>query len=351
MVLKRVVLIMTTMALVAGLLTAAALASDGTHLATSIRSLSNPYHAAWAKGSEMFAQDIGAQDRHTVLLSEGNSQKQISDIRALVARTGGNVVFSIDPNEAPDALAIANILEQAGVYFVTWWNKPEDVNVSDYNYWVSHITFDNVASGYRTAIELFKSFETPFKGEIVAIQGMLANSSAIERFEGLKLALAEYPDVKLVDAQPADWQRAKGFSVASSMLVAHPNIDGIWAANDDMAMGALEALRARDLVGKVKVSGVDAIPEMITAIQKGEAVATVASDAMWQGGIGLSLALKAKTGEIDVASLPENKREWLADSILITQDNIDWYVENFVEGTPEYDWSDPYDRWIRGVNE
>lgn len=347
---KRFALVVALAATLVMSLVMGAMAADP-HLATAIRSLSNPYHAAWARGSEMFAEEAGMLDQHTVLLSEGSSQKQVSDIRALVARTGGNVVFSIDPNEAPDAVAIANILEAAGVYFVTWWNKPEDVSVMDYPHWVSHITFDNVASGYRTAVELFKSFETPFEGEIVAIQGMLANTPAIERFQGLQLALQEYPGVKLLDAQPADWQRALGFTVASNMLVAHPNIDGIWAANDDMAMGALEALRARGLVGKVKVSGVDAIPEMIDAIRRGEAVATVASDAMWQGGIGLSLAVQAARGEIDVASLPENKREWVADSILITQDNIEWYVENYVEGTPEYDWSDPYARWLRGINE
>src|SRR5690606_40559686 len=116
-------------------------------------------------------------------------------------------------------------------------------------------------------------------------------------------------------------------------------------------MGDLVVVRAVWIVGKVKVSGVDANPEMIDAIRRGEAVATVATDAMWQGGIGLSLAVQAARGEIDVASLPENKREWVADSILITQDNIEWYVENYVEGTPEYDWSDPYARWLRGINE
>ncbi|NLJ37832.1 MAG: sugar ABC transporter substrate-binding protein, partial [Candidatus Atribacteria bacterium] len=105
------------------------------------------------------------------------------------------------------------------------------------------------------------------------------------------------------------------------------------------------------LVGKVPVSGVDAIPEMITAIKNKEAVATVASDAFWQGGMGLSIPLAVKQGKIKMEELPENKREWIAQTILITQENIDWYIENYVEGTPEYDWNDYWGKWVRGIKE
>ena len=125
----------------------------------------------------------------------------------------------------------------------------------------------------------------------------------------------------------------------------------MWYANDDMATGAIEVLRARGLAGKVPVSGVDAIPEMITAIQKGEAVATVSSDAYWQGGVVLAIALAAKKGDIKVEELPENKREWIAKSILVTKENIGWYIQNYVEGKPEYDWTNYWGRWVRGINE
>lgn len=345
---KWALLLIVALVLVAAIVPVQA-ASKPVYLGTAIRSLSNPYHASWAKGAELYAKSQGWDKYNTVLLCEGSSEKQINDIRALVARTGGNVVFSIDPNESPDAVAIAKILEKAGVYFVTWWNKPTDVKVTDYPHWVSHITFDGVQAGYNTAIELMKSFKTPYKGSIVALQGMLANSAAIERYKGLQKALAEHPEVKLVDQQAADWQRAKAFEIASNQLVAHPDVDGIWAANDDMAMGALEALRARNLVGKVKVTGVDAIPEMITAIEKGEAVATVASDASWQGGMGLSLAVAAKQGKIKVGKLGAAKREWVADSVLITGSNITKWINEHVKGTPTYNWSDYFGRWVRGV--
>ncbi|MFY9303745.1 MAG: substrate-binding domain-containing protein, partial [Atribacterales bacterium] len=151
--------------------------------------------------------------------------------------------------------------------------------------------------------------------------------------------------------QAADWEKTKAYNQVSNALIANPDIKAIWCANDAMAIGALEALRARELIGKVPVSGVDGIPEMITAIKNGEAVATVSWDGFWQGGMGLSIPLAVKQGKIKIEELPENKREWIAESILITQENIDWYIENYVEGTPEYDWNDYWGKWVRGIRE
>jgi ribose transport system substrate-binding protein len=326
-----------------------AFAEEPVYLGTAIRSLANPYHAMWAEGAKAFAHSLGWDDYNVILTCEGSSEKQLNDIKALVARSKGNVVFSIDPNQSTDALAIANELEKNQVYFVTWWNKPDEVRVTDYKYWVCHITFDNRASGYNTAKILFDAIGG--KGKVFALQGLLGNSAAIERWEGFQKALKEYPDIELVGWEAADWEKVKAYSHVSNALIAHPDIKAIWCANDAMAIGAIEALRARGLAGKVPVSGVDAIPEMITAIKNGEAVATVASDAFWQGGMGLSIALAAKQGKIKVEELPENKREWIAKTILITKENVDWYIQNFIEGKPQYDWNNYWERWVRGIRE
>ncbi|HHT09170.1 MAG TPA: sugar ABC transporter substrate-binding protein [Atribacter sp.] len=319
------------------------------YLGTAIRSLSNPYHAVWADGATAFANSLGWKDYNVIQTCEGSSEKQLNDIKALVARSQGNVVFSIDPNQSTDAPAIANELEKSSVYFITWWNKPDDVSVADYKYWVCHITFDNRASGYNTAKAIFDAVGG--SGKVFALQGLLGNSAAIERWEGFEKALTEYPEIELVGWQAADWEKVKAYNHVSNALIADPDIKAIWCANDSMAIGALEALRARELVGKVPVSGVDAIPEMITAIKNKEAIATVASDAFWQGGMGLSIPLAVKQGKIKMEELPENKREWIAQTILITQENIDWYIENYVEGTPEYNWNDYWGKWVRGIKE
>src|ERR1700761_1987848 len=88
-------------------------------LVTSIRSLSNPYHAVWKQGAEAFAKSVGAE--HVTLVSEGNSEKGIADIRAMLAKTGGKMVLNSDPNDTPDARPIAESCFKAGAYVVPQW--------------------------------------------------------------------------------------------------------------------------------------------------------------------------------------------------------------------------------------
>jgi ribose transport system substrate-binding protein len=96
----------------------------------------------------------------------------------------------------------------------------------------------------------------------------------------------------------------------------------VWAANDDMALGALEALRAAGLAGKIPVVGVDGIPEAIAAIQRGEMTATVSSDALYQGSIGFAMGVCVLTGQ---ARLPrtwsKEQREFYLRMTVITRDN------------------------------
>ena len=115
------------------------------------------------------------------------------------------------------------------------------------------------------------------------------------------------------------------------------------------SLGALEALRAAGLAGKVLVTGADGIEEMINAIRDGEAAATVYNDSYWQGGIGLSMALAAKEGKLDVASLPKNKRQFFARAVEVSQDNVKDFIANYVDSKPDYDWNDFDSAWARGM--
>ncbi len=103
-------------------------------------------------------------------------------------------------------------------------------------------------------------------------------------------------------------------------------IKAVWAANDDMALGALEALRAAGLAGKIPVVGVDGIPEAINAIAKGEMTATVSSDAYYQGSIGLAMGVCVLTGQVPLPrEWPKEKREFYLKLHVITKDNAGQY--------------------------
>ena len=321
---------------------------EGTYLGTAIRSLQNPYHATWAEGAKGFASYKGWEEYNVVQTCEGSSEKQLNDLKALVARSRGNLVFNIDPNQSADAVVIARELEKEGVYFVTHWNKPEDIHAWEYDHWVCHITFDNEQIGYDTAIALFKAIGN--NGKVFALQGLLGNAAAIGRWEGFQRALEETPGIELVDWQAGDWEKAKSYNHVSSALVANPDIKAVWCADDTMAIGALEALRSRDKAGEILVSGVAGTEEIVNAIKNGEAAATAGIDAYWQGGIGLAIALAAKNGEIVPSELPHEKREWMAAATMVTSENVDWYIENYIKGNPDIDWTDLWGRWLRGIN-
>jgi len=320
-------------------------AGDGVFMGTAIRSLENPYHAVWARGATAFAYSVGGIS--VVQTCEGSSEKQLNDIKALIAKAGKNAVFSVDPNESPNVIPIAKACEAAGVYFVTYWNKPDNVKVTDYPHWVAHISFSGTIAGEFMAKALFDKMGG--SGKIVALQGMLANTTAIERYTGLQNALKKAPGIELAAVDTAEWDRTKAFEKMSSFLVANPDVGGVWAANDNMALGALEAIRAAGLAGKVLVVGCDGVDEMIAAVKAGEAAATVINPAFWQGGMGLSLALAAKNGTIDVKKIPADKRAFFAKAVNVTQDNIDDIIATYVKGTPKYDWNDFYGAFVAPI--
>jgi ribose transport system substrate-binding protein len=336
-------LLLLSLVLVAPLFAGGGKEAGPTTLAISIRTLSNPYQNNYKVGAEAYGKVVGLPV--DVLTTEANSQKGLTDIKAEVAKTGGNVVFFIDPNQETDDVAIAQILDQAGVYFLTWWNKPADVKVWNYKHWVAHVSFDGLAAGYFTGTELFKTFKTPNKGKVFAIQGLLANTPAAERFQGLQKALKENPGVELVQWVAGDWDRTKAYNLTREMLIAHPDIDGVWCANDDMAMGAIQALKEANLAGKVLVTGTDGIPELFDAIKAGTAAATVMNDAKYQTGLGLAMSLAAKQGKLDVAGQPQKYRQFEIPAVNVNKANVDQIVHDYIENTPAYDFSNFFAKW------
>jgi ribose transport system substrate-binding protein len=317
-------------------------AQDKPTLVNSIRSLTNPYHATWNKGGAAFAKSVGAE--YVTLVTEGNSEKGVADIKAILSKTGGNCVINVDPNDSPDARPIVEACKNAGAYVVTQWNKPADLHPWDYdpNY-VAHISFSGVPYGKAMAEALFKAMGG--KGGVVALGGIESNVPAIERRKGLDDALAANPDVKLLDFQVANWSANEALTKVNAWLTQFGDqIGGIWAANDDMALAAVEALRAEGKAGQIPVTGIDGIQLAVEAIQKKEMAGTVAWDPYWQGGMGLAIGYAAKTGKFDPAKEPKEHREFYGTGVIITAENANDFYEKNVKNEPTLDWNDIWGR-------
>jgi ribose transport system substrate-binding protein len=322
------------------------MAQEEPTLVTSIRSLSNPYHAVWAKGGDAFAESVGLTNE--VQTTEGDSQKGIAAINAALASSGPNTVINVDPNSSPDAVPIVEAVEEAGAWVVTHWNKPDDLHPRDFKHYVAHISYDGVNAGYNTANELFKMIGG--KGQIVAVQGILDNIPAQQRFKGLEMALAENSGIKLLEEQTANWDQTAAQNLMDTWLTKYgDDITAVWCANDSMGLGALEALRAKEKAGTVPVSGVDGTAEACTAVLNGEFAATMANNPFWQGGMGLSIGYHAWNGSIDPSTEPPEHREFYAKATLVTKENAQEVLDTIAVGNLTYDWNDLWGLVDKGI--
>lgn len=287
-------------------------------LVGQVRNESNPYEASWLTGGDAFAKSVGlTQERLTY---GGDSTKQQEQISQLLAGNTKCLVMNVLPNGDSDTAPIVKGADKAGAYLVTQWNKPADLKPADYKTWVSHITYNGVESGQQIGDALAKAIGG--SGGIIALQGVLDTAAAKDRFAGLQASLKTNTGVQLLDQQAANFSRAEALTVTKTLLTKHGDkVKGIWAANDDMALGALEALQQAGLSGRVAVVGIDAVPDAVKAVQGGTMTATVSSDGTWQGGIGLAIGYCVATGKLAVKDIAADNRAFFAKQFLITKDN------------------------------
>jgi ribose transport system substrate-binding protein len=157
--------------------------------------------------------------------------------------------------------------------------------------------------------------------------------------------LKEYPGVKLLQWESAEWDTTKAYNAAKALLAAYPDVDGVWSANDNMAMGAIQALKEAGLAGKVLVTGTDGNPEAFDAIKAGYMTSTEFQDSRYQAQFGLSMALAAKDGKLNVAKLPKKYRSWMIPGVKVNRENVEEFVSEYIEKMPEYDLSDFFANW------
>lgn len=136
------------------------------------------------------------------------------------------------------------------------------------------------------------------KGNLAIIMGDLAQNATHDRTEGVKQVLKDFPGIKVVEQQSAEWQRNKGMDLTSNWLLAGSRFDAIVANNDEMAIGAAMALQqAGKAKGEIAIVGIDGLPDGLAAIKRGMLVASVFQDPKAQATSAVQAALKMIKGE------------------------------------------------------
>lgn len=276
----------------------------------AIPDLAFPFFVHMVDQAKDEANKIGDID---LIISDGqrSSPKETADVEAGITKGVNGIVIS--PNDV-DALAAA-IQEavDAKVPVVTI-----DRRVNKVPGILGHVGADNVKGGEAQGQLIEKLF--PDGATVMNLQGQSGASPAIDRNKGLHNVLDQAKDkYKFVFEDTAGFDRSKGLAMTESALAGMPKPpDVIVAANDDMALGALEALKARNLLGKVKLIGFDALPEALGQIKAGNMTATI--EQLPGGQVRGAL-------QVLVAFLREGKKPdqqvTLLTPIAITSENLD----------------------------
>jgi len=236
-------------------------------IAVSLPDLAFPFFVHMQKQVEDEAAKLGVEV--VILDGRGDTTKQTADLESVIAEQYDGLLIS--PLTA-DAMAPAvQAVIDAGIPVVTIdRNVAGDTALAT----LAHVGADNVKGGEAQGQWILENF--PNGAKIFNLQGTPGATPAIDRNAGLKNVIDGKAEYEVVFEQTANFRRADGLSVTEAGLAAQDTPpDVIVAANDDMALGALEALKARDLVGKVAVLGFDALPEALLAVQNGELTGTV----------------------------------------------------------------------------
>ncbi len=283
----------------------------GKHLTIlmSVPDMAFPFFVHMMDAVKAEATKLGDID---IVESDGqrSSPKQTADVEAAITKGVDGIVIS--PNEV-DALAPAlQEAVDAKVPVVTIDRRVDAVSGI-----LAHVGADNVKGGEAQAELIMKLF--PNGANVMNLQGQSGASPAIDRNKGLHNVLDKAADkYKFVFEDTAGFDRAKGQTMTESALAAMSTPpDVIVCANDDMALGALEALKDRNLAGKVVLIGFDALPEALKQIQDGNLTATIEQ----MPGGQTSGALDALVAFLRDGAQPA-QQVTLLTPIAITKDNI-----------------------------
>jgi ribose transport system substrate-binding protein len=177
----------------------------------------------------------------------------------------------------------------------------------------TYIGTDQVAIGAKAADFFHKIY--PNGGKVAQIEGAAGSPNARLRIKGFEDELKTYPNLQLVASQPGNWDRLTALNATSNILRQHPDLVGIYANNDGMALGVVEAVKSAGDLAKVAVVGTDGIKEAKNSIIAGELRATVAEAPYAEGQLGVQMALRL----LDCQPIPA----WvLSPHVVITKDNL-----------------------------
>jgi len=257
-----------------------AVRADGEKIAVFTKNQTNPFFQAVRLGAENAAKQMNATVLQYVPTKPDSIPEQMSQIDDVVVKKPDAIVFTpVDYKAMTPGVAKMNA---ANIPAVNITDRAEKGN------FVTFVGSNDYQLGLQTGRYLLKALGG--KGNIVILEGVRGVITNQDRMRGFNEALKEFPNAKLLVAQTANYQRMQALQVMENLMQSYPQIDGVMAANDAMAMGAIEALEGAQR--KALVVGINGTKEAVEAIKAGKLLATGDYHAYTQGCLSVMAALR-----------------------------------------------------------
>lgn len=258
--------------------------NDDVVIGFAVSTLTNEFFVTMNDAAKAKAADLGVT--LTSLDAQDSAETQATQIEDLIAQDVDLIILNPVDSDAIGTSVLA--CNEAGIPVITVTRPANSGEV------IQHLDIDNKEAGQLIAEQMLKDLDG--KGKVAVLEGIAGAPSANDRQEGFVTKI-EGSDLEVVASLTANYSREEGATVMEDMLQSHPDLNAVYAHNDEMALGAVRTIDAAGKTGEIKVYGVDAVDDALEALKEGTMSATVQQQPDVQIEIALDNAMKVLNDE------------------------------------------------------
>ncbi|WP_420493135.1 sugar ABC transporter substrate-binding protein [Rodentibacter genomosp. 2] len=271
--------------------------ADKPQIALLMKTLSNEYFISMQQGAEETAKKMNVDLTIQVAEKEDSTEQLVGLVENMIAKKVDAII--VTPNDSIAFIPAFQKAEKAGIPIIDLDVRLDAEAAKKANLKFNYVGVDNFLGGYLAAKNLVQAIGG--KGKIALLEGIPGVDNGEQRKAGALKAFKESPEIEIVASQSANWETEQALNVTSNILTARPDINGIFAANDNMAIGAVTAVENAGLAGKVLVTGYDGIPLAIEYVKQGKMQNTIDQLPKKQVAVAIESALK----QLNKQDIPE----------------------------------------------
>lgn len=306
---------------------------QGETVVSLFTSMNNDYYASWNSGAERAVKAFNGN--YVALTNEGDAATQLSQFQQQV-EAGVKIIFVTAPDPA-NVPTMAKLAQENEICFTNTWEQPNWTSPFDTgDQYVGYYTPPSVDAAYTVAKALFE--EIGGEGNVVHLTGHPGATPDSQRNIGFDQALEEFPGITVIAEEPGEWNRDDSRNAMAGIIsrVGVDEIDAVFGQNDDVGIGALNALTEAGVATEdlPPITGIDGNLSTMELVKAGQMFGSYSSLPQWQAGFSFVQALDyCKGAEVN----PLNRQLWTT-GMFVTGENVDDYIETYAGDSDPYDW-------------